>query len=332
MSTLNSIKHYLTNKNIVHVAMLAFAVTSTLNVAGFFVATHHHVLIAGSIGLALGAGLMAVSIYLSNQDMNNRLSFGLMAFSAVALALLSGQIQSMNYKLHGLEPFTAYLLGYAPPIIVEILLALSVSLAERNERERVRRDSKRHIQDSVATAMTDAFRDVDAGRIKSQIEHQVDAVIKAFVDDALGEMMAELQPQTPTQTPKSAPISHAADNPINATRDAQNVDLGRSAPATDPADRLAAINAERQAAVERRRLAIMQLLRMADDASVAEIRTRLTEDMGITAGDSTIRNDLAALAQAGDAQKLPSGRWATAQPIAIALPTVTEPVLNGHGH
>lgn len=50
---LETFKKYATNKTIVHLAMLAFAITSTLNIAGFFLATHHHFLVASSIGLAL---------------------------------------------------------------------------------------------------------------------------------------------------------------------------------------------------------------------------------------------------------------------------------------
>lgn len=59
MNMINSIKQHLTNKTVVHASMLAFAVTSTLNIAGFFRSTDHSTLVAASIGLALGGGLMA---------------------------------------------------------------------------------------------------------------------------------------------------------------------------------------------------------------------------------------------------------------------------------
>ena len=67
MNALDFTKQHLTNKTVVHASMLAFAVTSTLNIAGFFSATDHNALVSASIGLALGGGLMAVSIYLSKQ-------------------------------------------------------------------------------------------------------------------------------------------------------------------------------------------------------------------------------------------------------------------------
>jgi hypothetical protein len=182
MSQLQFIKQFLTNKTVVHAAMLAFAVTSTLNIAGFFIYTNHHILVAASIGLALGAGLMAVSIYLSRQELWSQ-NFFLLLIAAIFMALLSGQIQTMAYQHHKLDNFTAYLLGYAPPFVVEIILALAVSLAERSEQERVHRDSKRFIKDSVAESMTSAFRNVDVSRIQRHIEKQVDSVIKAFVDE-----------------------------------------------------------------------------------------------------------------------------------------------------
>lgn len=311
MSTINHIRQHLTNKTVVHLAMAAFAITSTLNVAGFFVATHHHVIIAGSIGLALGAGLMAVSIYLSNQDMSNRISFGLMAFASVCMALLSGQIQSMGYQLHGLDPFTARLLGFAPPFVIEILLALSVSLAERNERERVRRDSKAHIKDSVATAMTDAFRSVDTARIQRHIDRQVDSVVKAFVDDALGEMLAELRPstgkQTTTETEESQQIA-ASDRPS-----------------------IADMNAERQRQIEERQQAIINLLAAYGPMSTSELATKLEEDRGIKASDRTIRSDCGTLEGAGDIVK--DGRkWSMVQRITEKLPTIRQPALNGTTH
>lgn len=213
---LESIKKYLTNKTIVHLSMIAFAITSTLNIAVFFVATGHHLIVAASIGLALGAGLMAVSIYLSNQDINNRFNFFMLLGATICMALLSGQIQTMGYMLHGLETFTSYLLGYAPPIVVEILLALSVSLAEKSERERVQRDSKRFIKDSVAEAMTSAFRSVDASRIQKHIERQVDTVIKSYVDSAVGEMLDELR----HDTAKPVTVAEVAPTPV-ARMDAQ---------------------------------------------------------------------------------------------------------------
>lgn len=209
MNIYNSIKQHLTNKTVVHLSMLAFAVTSTLNIAGFFRSTDHNALVAASIGLALGGGLMAVSIYLSKQEFGKGLSFWTLLIATVAMSLLSGQIQSMGYQKHGLDLFTANLLGFAPPIVAEVLLALSVSLAERTERERAQRDSKQFIKDSVAESMTSAFRNVDASRIQKHIERQVDGVIRAFVDDALGEMMAELSAGRTVDVTPVAPIVNA---------------------------------------------------------------------------------------------------------------------------
>ena len=61
MNSFNITQH-LNNKTVVHGSMLAFAITSTLNIAGFFVPRTTMRLVAASAGLALGAGPMAVSI------------------------------------------------------------------------------------------------------------------------------------------------------------------------------------------------------------------------------------------------------------------------------
>lgn len=308
MSKIDSIKQHLTNKTIVHLAMLAFAVTSTLNVAGFFLATHHYWIVAASIGLALGAGLMAVSVYLSNQDTSNRTNFYMLLSAAVCMALLSGQIQAMGYRLHGLDTFTAYLLGYAPPFVVEILLALSVSLAERNERERIRRDSKAHIKDSVATAMTAAFRDVDTTKIQRHIDRQVDGVIRAFVDDALGEMLAELR-------------NSAGDSGSPQTMEpAEPNQIAGFGP-----DNLPAANAERQRLIEGRQQAIVALIAAYGPLTTAEIKARLQEDRGIEASERTLRDDCNSLAQLAKAGR----KWDLLRTIALELPSAPMPAING---
>jgi len=309
MSKLHFIKAHLNNKTVVHLAMLAFAVTSSLNVASFFVATHHHVVVASTIGLALGAGLMAVSIYLSNQDTSNRVNFLMLLAAAICMALLSGQIQTMNYRLHGLDTLTAVLLGYAPPFTIEILLALSVSLAERNERERVQRDSKSHIKNSVASTMADAFKDIDTARIQRHIDKQVDGVVRAFVDDALSEMLNDLGSTT------------GNDEPAKPTEKRQIADYSPES--------LPVANEKRQQLATERQQAIATLLAGYGPLSTSELRQRLAEDRGITASDRTIRADCNKLVETGEVAK--DGRkWAVVASIAETLPSVGEPVLNGH--
>lgn len=342
MITFNSIRKHFTNKTVVHLAMLAFAVTSTLNVAGFFAAMHHHWLVAASIGLALGAGLMAVSVYLSAQDTSNKANFYMLLAAAICMATLSGQIQSMAYRLHGLDTFTSYLLGYAPPFVVEILLALSVSLAERNEQERVQRDSKGHIKNSVATAMTTAFRDVDASRIQKRIERQVDTVIQAFVDDALGEMMAELNGNRhPMQAPQTGTIDDAgttgntAPQNGNRDRDASALPASTETETGDDSDRqngeisgnLERMNEKRRAVAIARRQQIRQLLTSYGALSVAEIVEKLQADCNTVASERTVRTDCNALVETGTAFK--DGAKFTA---IAALPAAPVPVLNGHAH
>lgn len=335
MNTINFIRQHLNNKTIVHLAMLAFAVTSTLNIAGFFLATEHHTLIATSAGLALGIGLMAVSIYLSRQEFGKGVSFWTLLVSTMAMAMLSGQIQSMAYQHHGLDTFTARLLGFAPPFVAEVMLALSVSLAERSEREQVQKDSKRFIKDSVAESMTSAFRNVDASRIQKHIEKQVDAVIKAFVDDALGEMMNELkasrqeieqsdpgvvqpivQPATLTDTSVAQPT---------AKNDAQDGIDERTK--QDPADVLAQFNEQRQREIEQRRQQIMHIMTEHITLGVSELHKLLGGEEVCSRG--TLNNDLRALADAGMVYNA-DRKWHIVSAIKVELPKVGEPVLNGH--
>lgn len=339
MNALDSIKQHLNNKAIVHGSMLAFAITSTLNIAGFFMATHHHVLVAASAGLALGAGLMAVSVYLSKQEFGKGMSFWTLLVSTVAMAILSGQIQSMAYQLHGLDAYTSRLLGFAPPFVAEVLLALSVSLAERTERERAQRDSKQFIKDSVAESMTSAFRNVDASRIQRHIERQVDSVIRAFVDDALGEMMNELnagrqQPdagiiQTPVQTDSAivqppAPVDRSIVQ-TPAVNDVQDSQIEQVLPAM--LNSLDLANEQRQAEVEQRRQHVLNILNEHITLGVSELHKLLGGDEVCSRG--TLNNDLKALADAGMVYNA-DRKWHIASVVAVELPSMAAPVLNGH--
>lgn len=327
MNYLQFIKQFLTNKTVVHAAMLAFAITSTLNIAGFFVATHHHILVAASIGLALGAGLMAVSIYLSRQELWSQ-NFWMLLVAAVFMALLSGQIQTMAYQKHGLDSFTSFLLGYAPPFIVEILLALAVSLAERTEREQVQRDSKRFIKDSVAESMTTAFRSVDVSRIQRHIEKQVDAVIKAFVDDALGEMMAELNNGRQAEDPPVVQPAKPVEQPVaqsEDTKDDQNNRIEHS-----PKIVLDAFNAQRQAEVEQRRQQVLNILSEHLTLGCSELHILLGGEEVCSRG--TLNNDLKALAEDGKVYNA-DRKWHIISAIQVELPGVTAPTTNGlNGH
>lgn len=310
MNMIHFTKQHLTNKTVVHASMLAFAVTSTLNIAGFFAATGHGVLVASSIGLALGAGLMAVSIYLSKQEFGKGLSFWTMLLSTLAMALLSGQIQSMAYQLHGLDAFTSRLLGFAPPIVAEVLLALSVSLAERTERERAQRDSKQFIKDSVAESMTSAFRNVDASRIQKHIERQVDGVIRAFVDDALGEMIAHLRPTARSTQPQPATEEAAESRQI--------------------AELLPQANEARARIVAERQAAILQLFATYGPMGATVLQKRLQDDRNVKASERTLRADLQVMEGDGRLTKAGRGLWDIARAIGATLPTAPAPVLNGH--
>ena len=200
---------------------------------------------------------MAVSIYLSKQEFGKGLSFWTLLISTVAMAILSGQIQSMAYQTHGLDTYTSRLLA-SHPLRGGGAFALSVSLAEKTERERAQRDSKQFIKDSVAESMTSAFRNVDASRIQKHIEKQVDGVIRAFVDDALGEMMAELnagrsaEPQNPL--PNDAGIVQPTAQEVQ-TPSANSHQTAGFGPANLPE-----ANAERQRLIAERRAAYPALI------------------------------------------------------------------------
>lgn len=186
---MNIIKQHLNNKSIVHLSMYIFGAYSAMNIATFFIGIGHPVLVGWFLGIALGIGLISASIYLSKQDYHDKLPFFLLLTAVILLAGLSGQIQYLAYLTHVETAPYAFFLGFAPPFIVELGLALAVSFAEKSERTKMQRDSKAQIKDQVALAMTDIFTQIDTSRIKKQIEKQIDMVIKTQVDEALVDLM-----------------------------------------------------------------------------------------------------------------------------------------------
>jgi len=195
---MNIIKNVLTNKNIVHIAMYIFGAYSAMNIAMFFISINHPIVVSWLLGLALGIGLISASIYLSRQDYTDVLPFSLLLVAVLLLAALSGQIQYLAYLTHTETAPYAFVLGFAPPFIVELVLALAVSFAEKSERTKMQRDSKAQIKDQIAIAMTDMFSNIDTTRIKKQIEKKIDSVINAQVEIAIADLMPNLARSMPT--------------------------------------------------------------------------------------------------------------------------------------
>ena len=65
---------------------------------------------------------------------------------------------------------------------------------------------------------------------------------------------------------------------------------------------------------------------------VADLQNRLRDDCNLDASERTLRGDLQALEDAGDLLKAGVGPGATRTPIAVELPTMPAPILNGHSH
>lgn len=186
---MNHIKQHLNNKSIVHLSMYIFGAYSAMNIATFFIGIGHPVLVGWFLGIALGIGLISASIYLSKQDYHDKLPFFLLLTAVILLAGLSGQIQYLAYLTHIETAPYAFFLGFAPPFIVELGLALAVSFAEKSEKTKMLRDSKTQIKNSVAEGMATVFTNIDTARIQRKIEKKVDAVIEYQVDIALAELM-----------------------------------------------------------------------------------------------------------------------------------------------
>lgn len=188
---------HLTNKNAVHLAMFIFGGYSAMNIATFFVSIGHPAIVGWALGIALGIGLIAASIYLSKQDINDRLPFFLLLGAVVMVAILSGQIQYLSYLRHPETAPYAIFLGFAPPFIVELVLALSVSFAEKAERNRQLRNSDESIEDNILSVMVGVSTEFDTANIKSDMQAKMEDVYKAKMDVLITRLMPKIVNVTP---------------------------------------------------------------------------------------------------------------------------------------
>lgn len=305
MSTINfsTINRWLTIEHLVHGVMVVFALASVGNLVEFM--SHgHNAITAWGVGLALGGGLVAVSIMFTKVDIHDAGTFWPMLAAMLAMGLLSGGMQTIAY--HATEPlWVAALQGFGFPLVGECLLAYASAMFAHSERKRRQAQADEQIEQRIADAIDDAMRTIDVSGAKRHVEKAAEQIVKSKMSALLA---ARIGTQPATETGNFL----------------QTAETGRPD--------IAELNAERQRQIAERRGNILHLFATYGEMGASDLQSRLQDDCNVKTSERTVRDDLAALVDDGELMKSGRGRWDVSRAIAEALPTMEAPVLNGVAH
>lgn len=183
-----NLKHLFTNEKISHIGIIAFSISTILNVKEYLVYTKHPVEFSWVLATALGIILVSMSFMLSKSDRKSP-AFKLKLASTLLLCLLSGTIQTLNYQIHGLHWPIAALFGYGFPIVAEMLLAMSVSLHHKEMQDLKALKTEETIKIRIAESIAQSFETIDVSENSKYIADKIQEVVKAQTDAIIFQMM-----------------------------------------------------------------------------------------------------------------------------------------------
>jgi hypothetical protein len=185
-----NLKHLFTNEKISHIGIIAFSISTILNVKEYLVYTKHPVEFSWVLSIALGIILVSMSFMLSKSDRKSP-AFKLKLISTLLLCLLSGTIQTLNYQIHGLHWPIAALFGYGFPIVAEMLLAMSVSLHHKEMQDLKALKTEETIKIRIAESIAQSFETIDVSENSKYIADKIQEVVKAQTDAIILQMMPD---------------------------------------------------------------------------------------------------------------------------------------------
>lgn len=184
-----SFKKFLSNETLVHSVMIAFAFASVFNISTYLNTHEHGIAFSYTLGSALGFGLVSISIMLSKTSISDKPTFITMLVTTILFGLLSGTLQTLAYKAHGLNIWLSMLFGYAFPLLMECLLAVAVSLHSTSERKKKLKEFSEGFGDKINEKVA-AGVDVDKIEIdNTYLALKIQEVIKAKTDEAIEALM-----------------------------------------------------------------------------------------------------------------------------------------------
>jgi hypothetical protein len=288
---MKNIKSIFTIEHLVDGAMIVFALTSVGNIAEYMNSSGHNPITSYGAACALGLGLVAISILLARVSPSDKGTFWFMLSATVAVAVLSGAVQSKAYLKHGpADPLAAYLFGFGFPVIGECLLALAMSVYTEGQKRKRLNASDDAMNERINQFLNESLDNVDLSKMATHIERQVFAIVRNKIDTIAKQRL--------TQHKVGSTSYEVVRN---------DDEVGRSLPdfggkmddiTTKEEGMLGEANEAKIRKVGERRAAIVRLVEMLGPMGAPELVQRLAEDFGIKVSAQTVRDDCAHLTDA----------------------------------
>jgi hypothetical protein len=308
---MKNIKSIFTIEHLVDGAMIVFALTSVGNIAEYMNSSGHNPITSYGAACALGLGLVAISILLARVSPSDKGTFWFMLSATVAVAVLSGAVQSKAYLKHGpADPLAAYLFGFGFPVIGECLLALAMSVYTEGQKRKRLNASDDAMNERINQFLNESLDNVDLSKMATHIERQVFAIVRNKIDTIAKQRL--------TQHKVGRTDEEVVQNSTNMGDITANDDT-----------RLVEANEAKQRKVVERRDAIVRMIELVGPMSGPDLVQRLGEDLGIKASAQTVRDDCAALVE--DGRLVVVGRkWDVVRIVADQRPEIVGFSTNGN--
>lgn len=183
------IKRLLTIEHLVHLVMIVFALASVGNLWEFMEHGHNQ-LTAGGIGIALGFGLVAISIMFTRVNTEDQRTFRAMLASMLAMGVLSGMMQTVAYA-SAAPLLIAILQGFGFPLIGECLLAYATALYSASERQRRAQMADDGMEERINDAISYALSGIDVSSAQRYVEQKAGEILRHKMDQIVARRLGQ---------------------------------------------------------------------------------------------------------------------------------------------
>lgn len=186
---MSSISRLFRVEKAVHGLTILFGLTSLANVEAFLRGAGHPPGASWSLAAALGAALIIVSIALTRISSSERAAFRALLTVGLALALISGALQSATYNAH-LGLLWSIMLGFGVPVVGEIGLSLAAALFASAQRREELRTVNDRIERAIVANLDGAIDAFDPSKIRGRIDRALNTVAARAVDGVTANLLA----------------------------------------------------------------------------------------------------------------------------------------------
>lgn len=288
---------WFTIEHCVELIIVLFAVAGVAN-SQEYLAQHHNPVTAWALAGGLGGVLVAASIMTARTDFERerRAFYGVGVALAVALFMVCAVQVLAYHEEYGMAQ--ALLFGAGFPVLAEAVLPLALSIHIGARRRRLLADTDDATDIAVASAIADSMGDLEPyiEQNRQYVGEKIGVIVRAKIDTVVQRMLPDnaslLAPQERRQdAADELQQSVVQDAQDEAQKRAESSKL--SARDDDGKPSIEQLNEARQAAMEARRMQLLDLLRDDNEMGTSELAHRLDVSPG------TVRNDRKALEQRG---------------------------------